>query len=167
MARKPSFTSSALVLACNILILGAAPALAQETSSPTIYEASAIMERLGYSPTVEEKGSDDAPTISGIIPQDDSSISFTVKAFDCSGTPPRCKTFVVVATCAVPDALSDNSLKRINSYNDSYTKGRAFAAEGYVGVDYNVIADGSDAAGNLERRLAEFPAVVSTFVANF
>jgi hypothetical protein len=147
----------------GLILAAAIAAPAHADGGLTDEQVTGALAAAGFSP---ETGSEDTGTYwTGMITTPGGSeIAFYLRPYDCSEAPKRCNMFNIFANFGLDDEVSDEQMTRVNSYNDTYMRGRAFARPKEVGVDYVVIVDGDLGPSYFERRIGEFPEIVGDFI---
>ena len=141
----------------------AAPAAAFAADGLTDREVTVILTDKGFEP--EYDPSESGTNWSGkYATPAGGSINFTVRPFNCDDDTGRCKLFTVFASFDMDDGVSDEMMKALNHFNDTALRGRAYARENSVGVDFVVIVDGEAGAEYFKRRLDEFGVILDDFM---
>lgn len=142
-----------------------ASASAQLTSAVTADELEQALADADMNPSMLSDQSNGAPVASGEAGE----FKFWVRALDCAGTPPSCRTLMFFANFNLGRQVTAKDYLVINSFNEGQVFGRAYLIEGggQVGVDYVIELDGGVAKDHLAKNIGRWRDVVGAFVDKF
>ena len=140
-------------------------AQAENVDAVNADQLEAILTEAGLGPSMTEDAASGAPVANAQL----ESVSFWVRAMDCSGRPQACETLMFFANFELGRDATDRDYKVINAFNDSQVFGRAYVIENenQVGVDYVIELSGGVSSDNVAGNVSRWADVVNAFKDHF
>jgi hypothetical protein len=154
-----------LVAAAAMLLLTAAPAIAETRAALTGAELGAVLAAAGLRADIV----DDAKTGAPVATAQAGSIQFWVRALDCAGAPKACSTLMFFANFELGREARAADFQTVNAFNDRQVFGRAYLlpAKNLVGVDYVMELQGGVTPDHIAKNIARWTDVIDAFIAHF